>query len=65
MKMFRSRGGIGVRETSVALVAVCSILFSAIVVVAIRTANNDNPVVVVGATSNSTSTVPAEPAVIP
>ncbi len=63
--MFRSRGGMGVRETSVALGVVCSILFSAIAVVAIRTANNDNPVVVVGATSNSTSTVPAEPAVIP
>lgn len=63
--MFRSRGGMSVRETSVALGVVCSILFSAIAVVAVRTANNDNPVVVVGTTGNSTSTVPAGPAVIP
>lgn len=63
--MFRSRGAMSVRQTSVALGVVCSILFSAIAVVAIRTAKNDNPVVVVGSTSDSTSTVPAEPAVIP
>ncbi|MBW3556889.1 MAG: LCP family protein [Actinobacteria bacterium] len=63
--MFEFRGGMSVRQTSVALVVVCGILFSAIAAVAVRTASDDNPVVIVGSTAPSTSTPLTEPAVVP
>ncbi|MBW3614011.1 MAG: LCP family protein [Actinobacteria bacterium] len=63
--MFGSRGAMSARQTSIALVVVCGILFSAIGAVAVRTASDDNPVVIVGSTAPATSTVPAEPAVVP
>ncbi len=63
--MFGSRGGMSARQTSVALTVVCVILFTAIGAAVIRSANDDGTIAVIGSTDASTSTTPAEPAVIP
>lgn len=63
--MFGSRGAMSARQTSGALAVVCVILFTAIGAAVIRSANDDDTIAVIGATDVSTSTAPAEPAVIP